>query len=224
MRLDRLCSITLLAMLAGCSNAAEEGRVARLVLDQASFDTVPVCHGSGCTERTEVRLNDDDWSKVDAVFLAQAPSAQEERERIALAIGIIEILVGPQAGTRSDAGRNITSRHQGEQLDCVDEAVNTTTYLRLVAQRGLLRFHDVGLPANRLLDLVNAHNTAVVIDRATGIPYAVDSWFYANGSPAVILPLVAWRAGYDPLDDGPLPPAPDNAATAAQPAALPGSS
>lgn len=224
MCLHRLHLLALLVALAGCSNTAEEARVAKLVLEEASFETVPVCHGSGCTQRTEVRLNDDDWSKVDAVFLAQPKSAAEERERIALAIGIMEILVGPQAGTRDDAGRNVTSRHQGEQLDCVDEAVNTTTYLRLIAERGLLRFHDVGLPANRVLDLVDAHNTAVMVDRGTGISYAVDSWFYANGSPAVIVPLVAWRSGYDPADDGPRPPEPDGTATAVQPAGEPAGS
>src|SRR5690606_10812288 len=107
----------------------------------------------------------------DALFDPAPASPREERERIARAIGTVEVLVGFQAGTRHDEARNVATREQGQQLDCVDEAVNTTTYLRLIERRGLLRFHEVALPANRILDLVDAHNTAVVVDRATGLSY-----------------------------------------------------
>src|SRR3546814_8968515 len=114
-----------------------------------------------------------DWStdvcssiRVDAVFRSPATSAADGRARIALAIGIREVLVDPQSGTRADTGRNQHSGNRIGQLDCVDEAVNSTTYLRLIEDRGLLRYHDVGMPANRIIDLVDAHNTAVEIGRA----------------------------------------------------------
>lgn len=188
--------------LAACSSEMEEQRIAHLLPDDATYQTVPVCSGSGCTVRTMVRLGDEDWSKVESVFAAPPADPADERRRIGLAIGIMEILVGHQAGTRHDVGRNARVRDQSQQLDCVDEAVNTTTYLRLIEERGLLRWHSVGLPANRLIDLVDAHNTAVVIDRTTGAHYAVDSWFYDNGSPAVVVPLSVWRAGWDPDNNG----------------------
>lgn len=217
MRLSLAAPLFLLA-LAACGSASEERRVARLVSEDATFQTLTVCHGTGCAQRTEVRLDETDWAKVDALFLSPAANAADERARIGLAIGIMEVLVGPQSGTRTDTGRNQHSGNQPDQLDCVDEAVNSTTYLRLIAERGLLRFHDVAPPANRIIEVFNAHNTAVVVDRATGASYAVDSWFYDNGSPAVVLPLTVWRAGWDPLN-GDIVPADPDAATAVTPAA-----
>lgn len=213
--------------LAACGSGSEERRVAALVSPDVTFQTLSVCHGTGCAERSEVRLDETDWSKVDAVFMSPATSAADERARIAIAIGIMEVLVGPQSGTKGDAGRNQHSGNRVGQLDCVDEAVNSTTYLRLIEDRGLLRYHDVGMPANRILDLVDAHNTAVVVDRATGISYAVDSWFFDNGTPAVVLPLAMWREGWDPQSGDTVPPDPDKptgTTTAVQPAPAPGAS
>lgn len=219
-RLPRPVPVLLLLCLTACSNAAEERRVAKLLPHEVSHAELSVCSGSGCAVRSPVRLGGGDWSKVDAVFGVPPSNPAEERRRIGLAIGIIEILVGPQAGTQRDLGRNASAQDQSEQLDCVDEAVNTTTYLRLIAERGLLRWHEVALPANRLLDLVEAHNTAVVTDTTTGIAYAVDSWFYDNGAPAMVLPLVTWRNGWDPADGDRLPP---DGLAQAQPAQTAGS-
>lgn len=207
-RLPRLTALLLLSGLAACSNAAEESRIALLLPQDATYDTLSVCSGTGCTYRNPVRLGDGDWSKIDALFAVPAEGPADERRRLGLAIGIMEILVGPQAGTKRDLGRNVFGRKHSEQLDCVDEAVNTTTYLRLIEERGHIRYHQVGLPANRIIEVLNAHNTAVVIDTATGVEYAVDSWFYDNGSPAVVLPLVTWRRGWDPLYGDIVPPDP----------------
>ena len=204
----RLLAIFLMIGLAACSNAAEERRIALLLPPDESPEALSVCSGSGCAFHNAVHLGNGDWSKVEAVFAVSPANPADERRRIGLAIGIMEVLVSYQAGTGHDSGRNVSARDQSEQLDCVDEAVNTTTYLRLIAERGLLRWHRAGLPANRLLDLVNAHNTAVVTDTSTGIAYAVDSWFYDNGTPAVVLPLATWRAGWDPLNGDTVPPDP----------------
>lgn len=200
--------LVLALLLVACSNTAEEKRIAKLLPEEASFRQLSVCSGSGCAYRHPVRLGAGDWAMIDALFGVPPADPAEERRRIALAVGIMEILVGHQAGTRHDVGRNASVRDQSQQLDCVDEAVNTTTYLRLFEDRGLLRWHQVGLPANRLLDLVDAHNTAVVTDTTSGIAYAVDSWFYDNGAPAMVLPLTAWRNGWDPADEDRRPPDP----------------
>lgn len=210
-----LAASLLLASLAACSNAGEERRIAQLVPDDVTFHEVSVCSGTGCTYRHRVRLDETDWGTVDVLFVVPPESPADERRRIGLAIGIMEILVGPQAGTKRDVGRNVFGRKSIEQLDCVDEAVNTTTYLRLMEARGLLRYHRVGTPANRIIELLNAHNAAVIIDIASGRSYAVDSWFYDNGSPAVVLPLETWRAGWDPLYGDTVPPDPDSPPTQA---------
>ena len=42
------------------------------------------------------------------------------------------------------------------------------------------------------------HQTAVIIDRATGERFAVDTWFYDNGEPAEVIPMDDWFYGWHP--------------------------
>jgi hypothetical protein len=111
----------------------------------------------------------------------------------------MERLVARQAGTAKDVGRNLAVADQSTQLDCVDEAVNSTTYLQMFAADGLLRYHGVDPPAHRG-GAILAHNTAVLRELATGQRYAIDSWFYDNGAPAVVLSLQTWLDGWEPGD------------------------
>jgi hypothetical protein len=184
-------------LAAACSNAAEERRVAAMVQPDASVADFLVCHGSACHVRTETGLTDEEWSKIAAIFDPPAESAAEERKQIARAIGLIERYVGPKTNTQSDAGRNRPDPDQATQLDCIDETVNTTTYLHLIEAAGLLRWHRVGSPAHRTKGLIDFHNTAVVV-QGDGAMWAIDSWFGPNGAPASIVPLETWRAGWEP--------------------------
>jgi len=165
---------------------------------QAGFD---VCHGSNCHVRTRVTLTDDQWARVRGSF-AQAGDASQERSAIRDAIGLMERLVAKPAGTGTDVGDNMYAQDQSTQLDCVDEAVNATTYLRMIAADGLLKFHSVELPAHRG-GMRYAHNTAVILDTAAGKKYAVDSSFFDNGNPAVVLSLDTWLSGWRPGDSEP---------------------
>jgi len=52
-------------------------------------------------------------------------------------------LTGRQAGTLEDApGMGVHWNPDG-QLDCIDEATNSTAYMRMMAADGLIRFHDM---------------------------------------------------------------------------------
>lgn len=199
-----------LLLAAGCSNAAEERRVASMVQPDASVAEFLVCHGSGCRIRSETGLTDEEWSKIEDAFDPPAATAEAERKQIARAIGLFELYVGPKTNTKSDAGRNRPDVDQTTQLDCIDETVNTTTYLRLIETAGLLRWHSVGSPAHRTKGLIDFHNTAVVVMQSDGEMWAVDSWFGPNGARASVVPLDAWRAGWEP---GRTLPAPAEAAT-----------
>ncbi len=185
-------------LAAACSVEAEERRIAAMVPPDPAVSGFVVCHGSNCRVRTETGLSDEEWSKVVAIFDPPAETAGEERERISRAIGLIERYVGPKTNTQSDAGRNRSDPDQATQLDCIDESVNTTTYLRLIDAAGLLRRHGVGLPAHREAEFLNLHNTAVIVSQENGVAWAVDSWFAPNGAPAVVVPLDTWRAGWQP--------------------------
>ena len=77
------------------------------------------------------------------------------------------------------------------QQDCVDEATNTTSYMMVLEQNGLLKYHKVGAPFSKenLLRGVAGwpHWTAVLIEQGSGQHWAVDSWIYPNGeNPAVV--------------------------------------
>ncbi len=198
----RLLLPLLFVLLGSCADL-EQHRVGSLVEHAPTPEALQVCHGSNCHIETMVRLDASDWNRVRAEFEPAAASAAEERRRIANAIGLMERLVAPQAGTGKDVGRNLAVADQSTQLDCVDEAVNSSTYLDLIAAEGLLRFHSVQMPAHRG-GVILAHNTAVVRETATGQLYAVDSWFYDNGTPAVVLPLQTWLNGWEPGDSVPL--------------------
>ncbi|HWA41766.1 MAG TPA: hypothetical protein VHA10_01040 [Hypericibacter adhaerens] len=188
-------------LLFGCSSL-EEHRVGGLVEHAPTPAAFRVCHGSNCHIETPVTLTAGDWARVRAQFQPAPATALDELRRISSAVGLMERLVAPQAGTGKDVGRNLAVADQSTQLDCVDEAVNSSTYLHMFADDGLLRFVGVEAPAHRG-GVILAHNTAVVRDLATGQRYAVDSWFYDNGAPAVILPLQTWLAGWEPGDSAP---------------------
>jgi hypothetical protein len=191
-----LASMTLL--LAGCADGRSQ--VGRVLPESATPHQLPVCHGYGCKLRTVVALSEPEWSRVASLFSPPAATAAAERHQIALAVGRIERLVGPKAGTSRDSAENDLTASGGE-LDCIDEAANSTTYLRLMAQAGLLRWHVVASPAGRGRFFDGwPHNTAVVAERKSGARYAIDSWFFDNGRPAAVVPLPEWLAGWHPSD------------------------
>lgn len=112
----------------------------------------------------------------------------------------MEKIVGGLTGTEEDVRG--TFRKTGRlQLDCVDESTNTTAYLIAFAERGYLKHHTVEGPSSRFLLHGRPgwpHQTAVIKETETGQRYAIDSWFYDNGHPAVSVPLEEWSDGWTP--------------------------
>ncbi|MCB9983468.1 MAG: hypothetical protein H6861_07345 [Rhodospirillales bacterium] len=162
------------------------------------------CHGYGCKFITPVRFTQDDWSVIEAVFTPPPATPAAEREAIKTAIGLFEQRVGAQTGTNVDI-HGTFMKVGDKQLDCVDESTNTTIYLSLLQQKGLMRFHRVEGPSMRL-PLLHAgrwpHQTAVITRRDTGEFFAVDSWFHDNGAPAEIVTLKTWKEGWRPNTNG----------------------
>ncbi len=164
---------------------------------------LPICWGYGCANLDTVSLNDAEWQRVRAHFQPAARDAATERAQIARAIGELERIIGPKTGTDVDRGGTFPGMFRAGQMDCIDESTNTTTYLRLFAAKGLLRWHIVGPDATRGYFLFGwPHSTATVRVKATDEKYAVDSWFFDNGVEPVIVPLQQWRDGWNPLGTG----------------------
>jgi len=161
------------------------------------------CHGFGCAETSRAELDDGDWRRIAALFDPPASDPAAERRQIAQAVALTQLLVGVQTGT---AAHQWTHDHMmirpnfGDptQLDCIDEAVNTWTYLTLMEKGGLFRFHRVAQLsyAGSMLDL-NQRNTAVLAENGGGY-FAVDPSLVDVGVPPPILPLATWMGAWPP--------------------------
>jgi len=170
---------------------------------QPTLDHMKICHGYSCDRRTTTSLSAKKWDEIargfDGVY-----SAEAERGRIAESIGLLEQHIGKAIGTSGDIAGVFTGFGGPGQQDCIDEATNTSTYLVLMENNGLLNWHDVGGPASRgFFNLGGGwpHHTATIVERETGTAYAVDSWFHDNGQPAEVVPLRDWLSGWHPGDE-----------------------
>lgn len=163
---------------------------------QSHFD---ICWGGGCAHHMATLLTEQEWAEVSQYFSSWPTSAQEEREAIALALGAMERVIGPKTGTLLDKAGTFGNAQYPGQLDCNDESINTTTYLKLFTHAHLLQFHQVmDIKTRRYFLNGWPHTTAVIQEIATGERFAVDSWFHDNGEPAEIVPLTRWLDGWRP--------------------------
>ncbi|MDO9372364.1 MAG: hypothetical protein Q7U07_07240 [Gammaproteobacteria bacterium] len=157
-----------------------------------------VCSEHTCHKVVQISLAPAQWQQVRDQFSPSAESAADERMHIARAIALMEALVGPLAGTSNDKGRNFKGVGTDGQMDCIDESTNTTSYLTMMAQDGLITQHSVEDRVTRGFIFFRPHTTAVIRDNASGERFAVDSWFLDNGEPPFILPLPVWQDGWEP--------------------------
>jgi len=161
-------------------------------------DDFAYCHGAACQTLNKVTLTADEWTYVQAPLVPAAAAASEERERIAAAVARYEETVGAKTGTANDKGGNLSGLFGSSQIDCVSETVNTTTLILMLDDAGLLRWHTPWNPSSRFTVSGWFHSTAVVREKASGVDYAIDSWFYDNGQPAAVVALKDWQAGWVP--------------------------
>lgn len=160
-----------------------------------------VCYKYTCKEIAELTISEAQWKGIMDIFRPPPADAAEERKRVAAAVARMEILVGKKTDTSDDRGGNLQGfSAEGYQMDCIDESTNTTTYLRMMERAGLLKWHRVEERRTRnLFSLLRwPHTTAVISENETGKRWAVDSWFYDNGVPPVILPLEQWYDDWRP--------------------------
>lgn len=187
---------------------AEVTDISRIYNARPSLDGFDMCFGGGCAEISHVKISHEEWQEVVDVFsnidvnvIHSQEKAAQERDRIAQAVGVLEVIVGDKTGTAIDRAGTFDNSSFSGQLDCNDEAINTTSYIRLMRQAGLIQWHEVEDMRTRNFFFTGwPHTTAVIHEIANGQRYAVDSWFYDNGLPAIIVPFSVWKSGYIPED------------------------
>lgn len=176
-------------------------------------NTVTVCSAHGCQHHTPFTFTDADLKRIALILERERSqdSPEAERKAIGQAIAWIERRVGRATGTDRDrAGLGILGSNDRSQQDCVDEATNTTSYLLVMERAGLLHHHKVARPyaKGNLIMGKWLHWSAMIAERATGRKFAVDSFFYANGKPPIIMAADRWY-----IDEG-LPATPAATSTA----------
>ncbi|WP_093188839.1 hypothetical protein [Pseudovibrio sp. Tun.PSC04-5.I4] len=158
-------------------------------------DTLYICHGFGCEYRTAVSFNAQDKRELRTLLKRGAKSPEAERKAISQAVQWQEIRVGPVVGSSDDiGGLDMGNGNVRGQMDCIDEATNTTSLLTYASAQGWLKYHRVTRPASRgyFLDGKYPHASAVVVDETTQVPWVVDSWRLSNGKAPDILHLSKW--------------------------------
>ena len=157
---------------------------------------VLVCHGFGCTYRTQIGLGPGDRARLQSIMAGGRASPAAERKGIGAAYAWFERRVALEAGTGKAAARTTPryARDRG-QFDCFDKTHNATELLALLAHFGLLRHHAIDVPQSRglLIDLRGYHTTAVVREKASGKQWSIDGWTKKNGEVPDIMPMERWK-------------------------------
>ena len=176
-----------LVSLGGCTydeDGPPDAHFEKFAAKAPKRDTVTVCHAYGCKAQTKFTFTEADITELRAL-MARVPRSDtpaEERRALAYAIAWMERRVAPDAGTASDR-TSIDFRGSGDptQLDCVDEATNTTSYLLVLDRHGLIKHHAVDRPLAKDSLTRWTHWAAVIREKESGARFAIDSGTGPNG-------------------------------------------
>lgn len=163
----------------------------------ARAEEVTICYNYSCSAKAPVDYSEAQLTPL-RQQLAAADDAAAERAAISAVVGRMYAIAGEQTPVWRDKGGNYADGGANGKMDCVDHSTNTTAFLRLLAARGWLRFHEVLGPVMRRRFVFAEHRAARVRERESRKIYAVDSWFFDNGKPALVLPVEDWFAGRAP--------------------------
>lgn len=162
-------------------------------LNASTKDDFLYCYGYGCSKNIRLGFSNYEWKQISNIFKNSAKTAKEERLKIAKAIALMEKYTAKLAGTENDLPKAPIQRKSFYELDCIDETINTTKYLKFLADAKFLKFHEIGAPAFRGLNHGKyPHNTATVTVIETGEVYVIDSYIYKNGAQPNIRALDNW--------------------------------
>lgn len=174
-----------------------------LALPAGAGERLSVCFNYGCLSQAEADFSDAQLAELGRL-LAAPGSAAQEREALAVAVGRLLGWAGQETPIGADRGGNFFDAGVYGKMDCIDHAKTTTRLLEMIERRGLLHYHRVLAPVLRRRLLIFEHNAAQIeeidahVSSGDEARYVVDSWFFDNGQPAVVMPLALWQSGESP--------------------------
>ena len=183
-------------LLAACTASSDNALNPGVSTYALKVQQMNICSGYGCIYSDKFAFTEADAVRLEQIMQKGADNASAERVAVAEAIGVMEEITL----RRIRFGRDVEKAYQRNlsrrgQMDCVDESLNTTAYLKYLYKNGWLRHHkprkhyaERGL----LIDGRYPHKSAVMIS-ADGTRWTVDSWYKAGGQPAQVMRLKDWR-------------------------------
>ncbi len=189
-RAARVAAVSRLA-LAFIASAVLAFTPGRVVADEP----VRVCYNYGCNAEATVVFPESRLTQY-AALLEAAVGEAAEREAVALVVGRMHAFAGGQSPIWADRGGDSDDGEVDGRMDCLDHAVTTSNFIAVLQRRGLLRHHDLKPPVVR--GIIWEHWSASIGVKLSGEQFMVDSWFYDNGRPAVVMARDNWVSGGDP--------------------------
>jgi hypothetical protein len=154
-----------------------------------------VCYGFVCRRRATLDFTPADKKQLTQILAAGKASATAERAAIQKAVIWFDHRVGPMVGTNKRVARaDIRTGADAGNFDCWDSTRNTSSFLLVLQEWGLLKHHSVGNPRYRgnILTLQLPHNTAVIVEKESGIEWSVDMWTTKYLQPPDMMLVEKW--------------------------------
>ncbi len=196
----------MIATAIGVLGAAQPASALRLSPEQAemytsvsinppSAEEMTICYGFVCRRRATLDFTASDKSELTKILGTGKASAVAERAAIQKAVIWFDKRVGPMIGTTNRvADADIRSGASEGNFDCWDSTRNTSSFLFVLQEWGLLKHHMVGNPRYRgnILVLQLPHNTAVLVESESKIEWVVDMWTTKYLQPPDVMLVETW--------------------------------
>jgi hypothetical protein len=164
-------------------------------INPPSKSEMTVCYGFVCRRRAVLTFSDADRRTLTHILSAGKASAAAERVALQKAVVWFDRRVGPMIGTTKRVAKaDIRAGSDATNFDCFDTTRDTTSLLLVLQSWDLLKFHKVGNPRYRgnPFALQTPHNTAVVVDKTTGVEWVVDLWPKKYAEAPDVMPVERW--------------------------------
>jgi hypothetical protein len=146
-------------------------------INPPTAESMTVCYGFVCRRRESLDFTSADRAALGRVLAAGRSSAAAERRAVQKAVVWFDRRMGSILGTdRRVARADFRAGDDKHNFDCWDTTRNVTSLLLVLQGWGLLKFHGNPRYRGNALVLQTPHNTAVLVERATGVEWAVDMW------------------------------------------------